>query len=94
MKTQYTSSSGSKKDIQQLMRVALGQEFADLAVVNSRLLNVYTGELLEGLAVCTKGSWIAYVGKDTEKKIGPQTEIIDAAGKMLIPGLIDGHTHL
>ena len=94
MKTHYTSPSGSKKDIRQLMRVALAQEFADLAVVNSRLLNVYTGELLEGLAVCTKGSWIAYVGKDTEKKIGPQTEIIDAAGKMLVPGLIDGHTHL
>jgi adenine deaminase len=94
MKTRHTSSSGSRKDIQQLMRVALAREFADLAVVNSRLLNVYTGEVLEGMAVCTKGSWIAYVGKDTENKIGPQTEIIDAAGKMLIPGLIDGHTHL
>lgn len=76
------------------MRVALAQEFADLAVVNSRLLNVYTGEVLGGMAVCTKGSWIAYVGKDTENKIGPQTEIVDAAGKMLVPGLIDGHTHL
>jgi adenine deaminase len=94
MKTQHTSPSGSKKDIQQLMRVALAQEFADLAVVNGRLLNVYTGELLEGMAVCTKGSWIAYVGRDTENKIGSQTEIIDAARKMLIPGLIDGHTHL
>jgi len=94
MKSRHTSSSGSRKDIQQLMRVALAQEFADLAVVNSRLLNVYTGEVLEGMAVCAKGSWIAYVGKDTENKIGPQTEIIDAAGKMLIPGLIDGHTHL
>ncbi len=76
------------------MRVALAQEFADLAVVNSRSLNVYTGEVLDGMAVCSKGSWIAYVGKDTENKIGPQTEIIDAAGEMLVPGLIDGHTHL
>ena len=94
MKPQHTASSGARKDIQQLMRVALAQEFADLAVVNSRLLNVYTGEVLEGMAVCTKGSRIAYVGKDTDNKIGPQTEIIDAAGKMLTPGLIDGHTHL
>ncbi|MGA8280621.1 MAG: amidohydrolase family protein, partial [Desulfobacterales bacterium] len=94
MKTHHTSPSGLKKDIRQLMRVALAQEFADLAVVNSRLVNVYTGEVLDGMAVCSKGSWIAYVGKDTENKIGPQTEIIDAAGKMLVPGLIDGHTHL
>lgn len=94
MKTHHTSPSASKKDIRQLMRVALAQEFADLAVVNSRLLNVYTGEVLDGMAVCSKGSWIAYVGRDTENKIGPQTEIIDAAGKMLVPGLIDGHTHL
>ncbi|MGB5425076.1 MAG: amidohydrolase family protein, partial [Desulfobacterales bacterium] len=94
MKTQHTSPSGSKKDIRQLMRVALAQEFADLVVVNSRMLNVYTGEVLGGMAVCTKGAWIAYVGRDTENKIGPQTEVIDAAGKLLVPGLIDGHTHL
>ena len=29
-----------------LMKVALGQEKADLAVVNARLVNVYTGEFL------------------------------------------------
>jgi adenine deaminase len=34
------------------------------------------------------------VGKDPEHTIGPQTEIIDAEGKIIIPGLIDGHTHM
>ncbi|MBW1889389.1 MAG: adenine deaminase [Deltaproteobacteria bacterium] len=82
------------KDTKQLMAVALGQQKADLAVVNARLLNVYTGEILDNRAICTCGPWIAYVGKNPGESIGPGTTIIDAAGKTVIPGLIDGHTHL
>ena len=78
----------------QLMNVALGKEKADLAVVNARLVNVYTGELLEDQAITVKDKWIAYVGKNAEDAIGPQTEIIDAQGQTVIPGLIDGHTHI
>ena len=82
------------KDIQKLMAVSLGQQPADLAVVNARLLNVYTGELLENRAICTCGPWIAYVGLNPGDSIGPDTAVVDAAGKTVIPGLIDGHAHL
>ena len=82
------------KDIKKLMAVSLGQQQADLAVVNARLLNVYTGEILDDQAICTCGSWIAYVGGNPGESIGPATEVVDAAGKTVIPGLIDGHTHL
>jgi adenine deaminase len=78
----------------QLMKVALGEEKADLAVTNANLVNVYTGELLEDQAITVKGPWIAYVGKNADDAIGPQTEIIDANGQTIIPGLIDGHTHI
>ncbi len=94
MKTDHNFAAGTRRDVQQLMRVALGREFADLAVVNGRLLNVYTGEVLDRMAVCVKGPWIACLGTDAADKIGPRTHVIDAAGKMLVPGLIDGHTHL
>lgn len=77
-----------------LMKVALGQEKADLVVVNSRLANVYTGELLDDCAVSIKGKWIAYVGRNPEDTIGPKTEVIDAGSQTVIPGLIDGHTHM
>jgi adenine deaminase len=77
----------------ELMRVALGEAAADLAIINGSLVNVYTGEV-EKASVLIKGDRIAYVGSDTGKAIGPSTRVIDASGKTLIPGLIDGHTHI
>ena len=82
------------RDSKTLMKVALGQEKADLAIVNAKLANVYTGELIENCAVSIKDKWIAYVGQDPKDTIGPKTDVIDAKGKTVIPGLIDGHTHL
>ena len=77
-----------------LMQVALGQDKADLAVVNARVANVYTGELIDQCAISAKGRWIAYVGRNPDDTIGPKTEVIDAGGQTVIPGMIDGHTHL
>jgi adenine deaminase len=77
-----------------LIKVALGEAEADLAIINGSIVNVYTGEVLEGLSILIKGDKVAYVGNDTGKAIGSSTRVIDATGKTLIPGLIDGHTHI
>jgi adenine deaminase len=76
-----------------LIKVALGEAEADLAIINGSVVNVYTGEI-EKASVLIKGERIAYVGQDAAKSIGAKTRVIDAAGKTLIPGLIDGHTHI
>ncbi len=77
-----------------LMNVAQGSEAADLVITGGRIFNVFTGELLDGFTVAVKHGKIAYVGCDPETGIGDQTKIIYADGKTLIPGLIDGHTHI
>lgn len=77
-----------------LMQVALGNHPAHMALTNANVLNVYTGELLENLTLCTFESWIAYVGKEPGHAIGDRTEVIDVAGRTVIPGFIDGHAHL
>src|SRR3990172_6959301 len=77
----------------ELVQVALGEAEADLAVINGKMVNVYTRELQEA-DILVKGDRIAYVGKSTGRAIGPSTRIIDAKGKVVIPGLIDGHTHI
>ena len=84
----------SVEDKKKIIQVALGHDQADLAIINANLLNVYTGEILEHYSVCIKNKWIAYLGNKPEDKIGKTTNVIDAGGKTMIPGLIDGHTHL
>ncbi len=78
----------------ELMQVVLGRAKADLVIINARLANVYTGELLDNHAITVKGRWIAYVGREPEDNIGAETTVINAQGMTVIPGLIDGHTHL
>jgi adenine deaminase len=80
--------------MQQLTEVALGKTEADLAIAGADVVNVYTGEIRANCNVLIKGKRIAYVGQSGEKSIGKSTQVIDAAGKTLIPGLIDGHTHI
>jgi adenine deaminase len=80
--------------MQALMRVALGAEPADLVVLHADLVNVYTGEIQKGMGVAVKGPWIARVAAEVGDTVGPATRVIDAAGRTIGPGLIDGHTHL
>ncbi len=87
------SSVTSRERVNNLMKVALGEAEADLAIVNGDIVNVYTGEVLSGDTVLIKGDRIAYVGKNGEGSIGSSTQVIDAGGKTLIPGLIDSHAH-
>ncbi len=82
------------EDMQTLMQVALGEQPADLVVLNAELVNVYTGEIQKNMGVAVKGRWIARVAAEVRDTIGPATRVLDASGKTLVPGLIDGHTHL
>ena len=53
----------SQQQMHELMKVALGEAEADLAIVNGAIVNVYTGEVLSGDTILVKGDKIAYVGK-------------------------------
>ncbi|MBN1104500.1 MAG: adenine deaminase [Deltaproteobacteria bacterium] len=77
-----------------LMEVCLGKGHADMAVINGTLLNVYTGEWIENQTVLIKGEWIVRVGPDLQGTIGPETSVIDARDRVVVPGLVEAHTHL
>jgi adenine deaminase len=74
-----------------LTAVARGAARADLYVRGGTLLNVYTGELYRA-NVAVKGERVAYVGA-REDVVGPRTTVLDATGKILVPGYIDPHVH-
>ena len=71
-----------------LLAVARGDEPADLLLKNAKVVNVFTGEILEA-DVALAGAWIAAVGQGYEGEA-----IIDLKGSYLIPGLIDTHVHI
>lgn len=72
--------------------VALGNAAADMVIKNGKLINVHTGEIYEtDIAIADKV--IAAVGYLSDKTVGPDTKVIDAAGKYLAPGFIDAHIH-
>jgi len=64
-----------------------------LVVRNASLVNVNSGEILEKQGVAVKKDRIALVG-NAQETIGPETYVIDAKGKYLVPGFIDGHVHI
>ncbi len=78
----------------QLVTVAAGRKAADLVIRGGKVVNVHTREVLEGWQVAITSGRFAYVGPDAGHCIGPDTEIIEAGGQYLIPGLCDAHMHI
>jgi adenine deaminase len=69
----------------------MGYEAADSIITNGRVVHVNTGAIREdGIAI--KGDRIAAVG-DVSSMRGAETELIDAQGAYLVPGLVDPHIH-
>lgn len=77
-----------------LVDVATGRKPADLVVRNGRWVNVHSGEIIAGTDIAIVAGRFAYCGPDAGHCIGPATEVIDAAGRYLVPGLCDGHMHV
>jgi len=74
-----------------LIEVASGRRAADSYLVNGRIVNVYSGEVIKG-NVAISGERIAYVGL-SGAMVGPRTRVLDVEGDYLIPGYFDPHTH-
>lgn len=67
---------------------------ADTVVLNARIVTVDSAFSMAEAAAIRNGRFIA-VGGNVEVRAlaGPQTRVIDAGGRTVIPGLIDSHVH-
>jgi adenine deaminase len=77
-----------------LVDVAMGRKPADLVVRNGRWVNVHSGEIVSGTDIAVVGGRFAYCGPDVSHAIGPDTQVVDAGGRYLVPGLCDAHMHV
>lgn len=79
--------------IEKLVKVATGKEEADVVVKNGHLVNVYSGEIENGIDVAIKGDRIALVG-NVSCTIGKHTKVVNVDDAFILPGLIDAHMHI
>ena len=77
-----------------LIGVASGRDVADLVILGGTWVNVHSGELLLGTDIAIVEGRFAYCGLDASAMIGPETQIIDAEGRFMVPGLCDAHMHI
>ena len=77
-----------------LIDVAMGRQHADLVIQNGQWVNVQSGEILPGYDVAIRERRIAFVGEDASHTIGENTEVVDANGRFMVPGLLDAHMHV
>ena len=72
---------------QKMVRVAMGQEKADLVLKNATYVNVFSNELCRG-DIAVVGGLVVGMGDYSG------IEEVDVAGKVVTPGFIDAHIHL
>lgn len=77
-----------------LVDVAMGRKPADLVIRKGQWVSVQSGEIIPDTDIAIADGHIAYVGEDAGHAIGKKTKVIEAKGRYLVPGLLDGHMHV
>ena len=72
---------------QRMVRVAMGQEKADLVLKNATYVNVFSNELCQG-DIAVVGGLVVGMGDYSG------VEEVDVTGKVVTPGFIDSHCHI
>ena len=82
-----TNNMLSNEKIKEMILAARGDLVPDLVLKNARIVNVFTNDIEPG-DVAVKDGYIVGIGEYEGK------EEIDIGGKVICPGLIDGHIHI
>jgi predicted amidohydrolase YtcJ len=72
-----------------------GVEIADAVYRNGHVLTMDAADS-EHQAIAIRDGRVLWVGSDAEvaQHIGATTEVVDLAGRTLMPGIVDGHNHV
>lgn len=81
------------EELEQYIDAGAAKIPADTVIEHGTLVNVDTAEYYPADIAIYNGKIVA-VDEDINDYIGPNTKHIDATGKYLVPGMIDGHIHV
>ncbi|MBT9291949.1 adenine deaminase [Prosthecodimorpha staleyi] len=77
-----------------LVDVATGRSPADMVVRGARWVNVHSGEILGRRDAAIAAGRFAAIAEDLSYAIGPDTVVVEADGRYMMPGLCDAHMHV
>lgn len=75
-----------------VLALAFASAPADLVVRNARIWSDGLPAFAESLAV--RDGRFVHVGGERKDLVGPHTQVVDAGGRVIVPGLIDSHIHM
>ena len=90
----YTDLPTWPASASKLVATAAGREPADLVIKGGTWVNVHTRETLKNQDIAIREGRFAYCGPNASHCVGEKTEIIEANGRYIVPGLCDGHMHI
>ncbi|UWR03035.1 adenine deaminase [Ruegeria conchae] len=91
---EYTPFPSWPDTTPRLIAVAAGREAADMVIRGGIWVNVHSREALPDHDVAIAAGRVAFVGPDASYCIGPETQVIKADGRHMLPGLCDAHMHI
>ncbi len=77
-----------------LIDVASARAPADMVIRQGKWVNVHSREVIENTDIAIAEGRFAYCGPDASAMIGPDTKVIEAEGRYILPGLCDAHMHI
>ncbi|MCK4862361.1 MAG: adenine deaminase, partial [Rhodobacteraceae bacterium] len=77
-----------------LIDVASGRAPADMVIRQGQWVNVHSREVIPNTDITIADGRFAYCGPNASAMIGPDTEVIEANGRFIVPGLCDAHMHI
>ncbi|OFV97792.1 MAG: hypothetical protein A3F68_13035 [Acidobacteria bacterium RIFCSPLOWO2_12_FULL_54_10] len=87
-------ASGSAQITDANRKLEMLRAYPDVILVNGKIHTI-DASMSEAEALAIRSERIVAIGKtaDIQSLAGPNTRVIDAKGRHVLPGLIDGHTH-
>jgi len=86
----YGGNMKNRSDLDTIINVASGRKIAEICITGAHILDVYNKEWFDADLLVSDG----YICGFSEKGTGEAEHVIDAKGRYLLPGFIDGHVHI
>ena len=89
----YSPGTGALETIQIDLKLKTDKPQGVVAFTNARLLTMDESRHIEHGDLVISGNRIVAIGEHGRVSIPPEAHVIDATGKTILPGYIDGHAH-